>query len=132
MGMDENHETIYQRLCERLEEMPEVALKREFSVILVLLPHHDYRKDFSARAKEVFLDFGYAIDRCSSSGLYGDEFELMPCALSAHAARGKAIHVVYMPSPEGLQPNQKKILSDFKEAFLPVIKANPNSEIYEY
>lgn len=132
-GMNENHEAAYRRLLERLDDMTEVALKRDYSIILVILPHHDFRKDFSAQTREAFLDFGFAVDRWTTTGVYGDEFEVNISAISTFAGRGKAIHIVYLPKPEGLSPQQVKDLEDWKKTHLPVLMmGGPNHETYEY
>jgi hypothetical protein len=130
--MDESLKAVYERLLKRLDEMPEEAIKRDRTVMLVLLPHHDFRKDFSLRAKEAFLDFGFAVDRTTAQQVSGDEFEMDLYAISPYAGRGKTINVVYMPSPDGLKPNQKKLLEDFKTSMIPCISAGQSNAIFEY
>jgi hypothetical protein len=114
----EHREVKYEELCALVKHMPEIALGKEIGAILVIVPHHEYRKQFSDVIRDAFTDFGYAVDRSTTTVVCGEEFCVYIQSISTSAGRGYHFHAAYIPTDDGFNTQQKNDLKRLRESMI--------------
>lgn len=134
MAMD-SRESLFQRMCARVGELPEKAIAalqdgRRYYAVMVVVPHHDFRKKFSEFVRDAFLDAGFAVDKTNSSMVVGEEFAVWISTISHFAGKGRSLDAVYFPA-EGLTPSQASTMKSLRESLIPTITPH-GGEVIDY
>lgn len=123
-------EHSYDRLLERVDEI--VDFTPHFPNTSIVLPHGQFRMEFSHTIRKAFDRAGFNVMCANSTFIGGMQFGVYLSAISSSALRGRSMDTLYVPLRDDLSSRQYRDYDYMMESIFPVVKSSRCGKIYVY
>lgn len=123
-------ENSYERLLERVDEI--VDFTPHFPNTSVILPHSQFRMEFSRTIREAFSRAGFNVMCANSTFIGGKHFGIYLSAISRSALRGRTMDTLYVPLRDDLSSRQYSDYDYMMDGIRPVVMSARCGKIYIY